>query len=541
MKTSDQVSIGVVIRTKDRPIFITRAIATVQAQTHQSWHIVIVNDGGDADVLKQAIAAQLKLPGMQGKLTLLDLSPGVGRSAAFNRGVEALSTELVACLDDDDTWAPEFMAAMAEFYLETSANVDDLGGVAAQVTALKEDFFDTEQGQEVRVIGEDSLPPAFRRGEFFLNPLAYACYRQDIYPVQWVMRRDAVLATGGFPEHFDVMEDRAFMNLFLARYRLAILDRPLCFHHRRVQRADDRGRNVLLNTLDNPSYDWRLFADLARPGIDLGQSAASASVFRSIAADLLSELNYETSAIWQKVDGEMATQNARLDRDKAELLGLCSALMEELVNLNARFDHYRAAPLDGVSGKLEDDLRQNPCPSRAPGPDIPVALCAFDLWSMIPADGLAQYLQPGQRFAGQLELSTHAPEAGLLLHASPDQSSLEIQIPATNDWAAIELALDGLASEGGGLRVHLQLSAGDGYLFETALVNHGQGEEARYQVSDFQIHACSRNNGCLVTREISAEWIAAAKMPKFSIILPRQAQNFRFICQNLMVERVQAI
>lgn len=518
VKPADQVSIGVVIRTRDRPIFVTRALATVQAQTHQNWHIVLVNDGGDLDALSRSIATQRKVLEAVGKLTVLDLSPGVGRSAAFNRGVAALETEFVACLDDDDTWDPDYMAALAAFFLETRETVVDLGGVAAQVTALMEDFFITEKGQDIRVVGEETLPPSFRRGEFFLNPLAYACYRQDIYPVQWVLRRDAVLATGGFPEHFDVMEDRAFMNQFLGRYRLAILDRKLAFHHRRVNRAEDRGRNVLLNTLDNPSFDWRLFSDLARPGFDLGQSADGAAVFRSIAADLLSELNYETSSIWQKVDGEMSALRTRLDRDKTEFQASVSALMTELTSLQAG-------------------------PARPALPNIPDALRAFDLWTMLPATEHAQHLHPGQRFAGRMELSCHAGHPGILLHSNPQHPRLQVQMPATGDWAAIELSLEGLAAQGTGLRVHLELSSSVGYLFETALVHRKSASErdAEFNLSDFEVHACSSDTGCVIARDISHDWLAKAPSPKISIILPRHAGNFRFICHNLVVERLGAV
>ncbi len=537
MRTADQVSIGVVIRTKDRPIFVPRALKTVIAQTHLNWQIVLVNDGGDAALLERAIATQRARPQMQGKLTLLNLSPGVGRSAAFNEGVKALSTELVACLDDDDSWSPEFMAALAAFYIETSTTVDDLGGVAAQVTALQEEICDSATGQEIRVTGEEALPPAFQRGEFFLNPLAYACYRQDIYPVQWVLRRDAVLAAGGFPEQFDVMEDRAFMNRFLARYRLAILDRKLAFHHRRAQRAEDQGRDVLLNTLDNPSYDWRLFADLARPGIDLAQSAEAAAVVRSISADLLSELNYETSAIWQKVDGDITALSARLERDKSELMRNMSALRQDLRKLTAR--------LGQGSVTQPGDMRVAPDTSALPdiaapamaGAEIPLARRAYDLWRMVPAQGIAQYLQPGQRFAGQLGFSTKGAQTGLLVHACPLHSRLDVQIPLTEDWAALELSLAGMAPAGSALRVHLTLSSSEGYLFETALMTKTPDAENSFAAGAFEIHSCS-GHMCHVIREIDAALLRAAISPKLSIILPRQARNFRFICHDLIVERV---
>lgn len=514
MQATDQISVGVVIRTKDRPIFVTRALASVQAQSHDNWKIILVNDGGDAQMLAQAIAAHAGVLTAAKRLTVLNFAPGVGRSAAFNRGVAALDTEFVACLDDDDTWAPDFLSALTDFYAQIAQGVPDLGGVAAQVTALKEDFFDTEFGQDIRVVGEDTLPPSFQRNEFLVNSLAYACYRQDLYPVQWILRREAVQSVGGFPEQFDVMEDRAFMNAFLARYRVAVLDRKLAFHHRRVSRTADRARNVQMNTLDNPSYDWRRFADLARPAFDLAMRAETAAPMRSLAADLLSELNYETSAIWQKVDGEMRSLKERLDHDRTEVQATIKTLRAEIST------QPQSAPATGVQDIV--------VPVR-PTVSEPV----FDIWAVLPETEFCRHLQPDQRFAERLELSRAAPEDGLLMHASRAQGKFQIQFPDTRDWSAIEVHLDGLAAKGRGLRLHLQLASPDGYLFETALVCR---DEAKFDLSDFEVHACARMGGCLVTREISADWLAQASMPKLSVILPRQARNFRFICNNLLVE-----
>ena len=516
MQTANKTSVGVVIRTKDRPIFVTRALATVQAQRYDNWQIMLVNDGGDAATLAKAISPRFDKLKQQGRLTVLTLNPGEGRSSAFNRGVAALDTDFVACLDDDDTWDPDFLSALVAFYSDTKATVPDLAGVAAQVTALKEDFFDTAQGREIRVIGEEGLPPSFRRGEFFLNPLAYACYRQDIYPVQWILRRDAVLQVGGFPEHFDVMEDRAFMNKFLGHFRLAILDRKLAYHHRRAARTKDNTRSVLMNTLDNPSYDWRLFADLARPAFDLGSPTNNAAVIRSFAADLLSELNYETSAIWQKVDGDIRRLAERLDSDKAEIQAALTALMAELM----------------------DTARPSPAPAAPRLPESAAQPAAYDLWQVLGNDECGQYIAPGVSFAERIELSRPYGEEGLLLHVSPATRQLAVQIPDTREWTAIELRLDGLDVTPGGLRVSLQLSSTTPYLFETALVcREMTGVDApAFRFSAYEVHSCSSEVGCTVTREIDTEWLQKSDQPKLSIILPRQARNFSFICKSFRIE-----
>ncbi len=516
-----EFSVGVVIRTKDRPFFVPRALASVTSQLHENWHVVLVNDGGDPGLLREGIAPDGVMPLPPERFTLMDVIPGQGRSQAFNSGVEALQTDFVTCLDDDDTWDPEFMSALLAFYAETAACVPDLGGVGAKVTALKEEIVGEGKDSRLQIIGEDSLPPAFHRGEFFLNPLAYSCYRQDIYPVQWMMRRQAVRDVGGFPVHFDVMEDRAFMNLFLARWRVAMLDRKLAYHHRRVQRGTDKTRNVLLNTLDNPSYDWRFFADLARPTLDYGANSESASVVRSIASDLLAELNYETSAIWQKVDGEMKALHKQLADDKAELHALVAAAAA-------------VGPSDAVVAP--------PLGSHALF-SAPVSGAAlFDIWSVYREDH-AQYMQPGEPFAERLQLSCTAPQFGLMLHAAPQAGRLVCQMPETRDWTAIEINLSGLVPTGGGVQVRFQIESPVGYLFETGLMatELAEGGTPRHQMSGYEVHSCDNLTGCIVTRRIEAAWLDHAQQPRLVIILPRNARNFRFICCNLVIEPLSQV
>ncbi|ATX67416.1 glycosyltransferase family 2 protein [Roseinatronobacter bogoriensis subsp. barguzinensis] len=512
-------SVGVVIRTKDRPVFVKRALASVLAQVHRNFHIILVNDGGDIAQLREAIASAENLSLPQDRFTLLDLNPGQGRSAAFNRGVEALSTEFVTCLDDDDTWDAEFLSALLVFFADTAPSVPELGGVGARVTALKEEIIGTGPDTEIRVIGEDSLPPAFHRGEFFLNALAYACYRQDIYPVQWMMRRDAVLQIGGFPENFDVMEDRAFMNRFLSRWRVAILDRKLAYHHRREKRADDRTRNVLLNTLDNPSYDWRYFADLAKPPIDLRENSVQARLLLGIASDLLSEVNYETSAIWQKVDGEMRALRSQLEEDRKTLT----------LHLENAVQHENASPASTVKSKGG---------GASVASTATVDSAVFDIWQVYSAREHAQYITPNSPFAERLSISINDAQYGLLMHVSPHKRKMMIQIGDTADWAALELRLDGLAPAGQGLRCRIGVNAIEDYLFETAL-QHGlrsRSDEMLYESGGFMVHSCDAGNAGIITRDIPAKWLHDVIEPKLSIIFPRRCHNFRFICTHLTLE-----
>lgn len=509
--SSSAPRVGVVIRTRDRPLFVTRALSSVQAQTFGGWRVVLVNDGGDRAVLEAAIAAGGLAAGFDGgAMTALHLPASVGRSDAFNRGAQALETEFVCCLDDDDTWDPEFLEALLDLYDRTAPMVPDLGGVAALVTAVREDLVEAEDGRQTLVaLGEEDLPHAFKRKDFFIDPVAYATYRHDLYPVQWMLRREAVLAAGGFPAGFNVMEDRAFMTRYLQTWRLAILDRKLAFHHRRSRRHGDTAQNVALNTLDNPSYDWRLYSDLAKVPINSPPGEAGplplpgarhAELLRAAAATVIKELNDETSALWHKVNGEAAAIRARIDA------------------LDAR--------IGGVTAREAIDT----------DPDARL----WSLWAAVGAQDAGFRLGAGTPFLERFELSMEKDGPGLLMHAAPVQHRMVVQVPRTGDWTALELSLAGLARRGEGLRCEFVVSHPEGYLFETALSlwqRDRLGRRSRL-FAEPHVHSCPPGGSLKVARTFSAAQLDRADQPKLSIALPRQALDFRFVCHDLVVSRI---
>jgi len=100
--------VGVVVRTKDRPFFLERALHDIARQSFSDWSVVVVNDGGDPAPVDRIVAALSRELGS--RASVIHRTTGLGRSAAANAGVQALSTEFVVLHDDDDLWAPHFLA-----------------------------------------------------------------------------------------------------------------------------------------------------------------------------------------------------------------------------------------------------------------------------------------------------------------------------------------------------------------------------------------------------------------------------------------------
>ncbi len=123
--------VSIVVRTKDRPHLLRRAISSIRSQTFGAWEAVVVNDGGDPAAV-DAILAEL------GSGTA-DCAPSTTRSpwavAAANAGVRATSAPLLVLHDDDDSWHPDFLDVLVGYLDE---HPEEHGVVARCEVVLEE-------------------------------------------------------------------------------------------------------------------------------------------------------------------------------------------------------------------------------------------------------------------------------------------------------------------------------------------------------------------------------------------------------------------
>lgn len=99
---------AVVIPTYNRPEYVVQAVESVLRQTHPAAEIVVVIDGGDAD-----LAARLR-----GRGVLVVEQARAGEAAARNAGIDATTSRWICFLDDDDLWHPERLQAHARHIAE---------------------------------------------------------------------------------------------------------------------------------------------------------------------------------------------------------------------------------------------------------------------------------------------------------------------------------------------------------------------------------------------------------------------------------------
>lgn len=99
--------IAVVVLAYNRPHLLTEALLTVARQTRRPVDVVVVDDCSPQR-LETAATVPASLP-----VRFVRQSTNQGPAQAARRGLEETRAELVAFLNDDDVWEPEFLQLVA--------------------------------------------------------------------------------------------------------------------------------------------------------------------------------------------------------------------------------------------------------------------------------------------------------------------------------------------------------------------------------------------------------------------------------------------
>ena len=101
--------VSVVIPAYNVSAFLNETLSSVFDQTVQPHEVIIVNDGSpDTQALETALAPYWD------RVRYI-VQKNSGPSAARNRGIAAATGDLIAFLDGDDVWLPDYLAVQIEF------------------------------------------------------------------------------------------------------------------------------------------------------------------------------------------------------------------------------------------------------------------------------------------------------------------------------------------------------------------------------------------------------------------------------------------
>src|SRR4051794_5959509 len=112
--------VSVIIPAFNAERYLADALRSVRTQTYADWEVVVGDDGSTDRTVE--IAA-----GFGERVKIVGAEKNAGPAAARNRAVAQASGELLALLDADDLWLPEFLEHQVTLFDETQGRYGDVG------------------------------------------------------------------------------------------------------------------------------------------------------------------------------------------------------------------------------------------------------------------------------------------------------------------------------------------------------------------------------------------------------------------------------
>jgi glycosyltransferase involved in cell wall biosynthesis len=222
--TQGGARVAILMRTRDRPVLLARALASVLSQTHQDWHLLLVNDGGDPLPLDRLVARHET--GFQGRISVLHRPESQGMEAASNAALDLAvgkgRFQSVVVHDDDDSWHPDFLA-------RTTAWLDAPEHRA--FAAVMSHWMVVRERMDADGVVEDGRDWSF----FDMPVLHYASIlqRNRFPPICLLVRWSVVEAAGRFNAALPVLGDWDYTLRIMALGDIGVLpERLACYHHR---------------------------------------------------------------------------------------------------------------------------------------------------------------------------------------------------------------------------------------------------------------------------------------------------------------------
>lgn len=239
--SGDDPRVGIVMRTKDRPVLLRRALGSVADQDFLDYELVVVNDGGDPAIVDDLVAHQPDQ--LRSRTQVMHHRSPTGRWPAANAGVSATSSQYLTIHDDDDSWHKSFLSTGVE---HLSRRPDEFG-----VATRTEVIFERLGEGQVHQLSRELL--AQDQHEISLQQMIRHNYAP---PISIVYRRSMHDQVGLFDESLPVLGDWDFMLKALTVAPMGFIDgEPLARWHLRPTSSGSDGNSVDRGTAEHARWD----------------------------------------------------------------------------------------------------------------------------------------------------------------------------------------------------------------------------------------------------------------------------------------------
>ena len=251
-------TVAVLVRTKDRPRFLRRALANIAEQTFTDYTVCVINDGGDESATRAILQASPLAHLLEGDAPRLKLltTGGGNMEAASNAGLAATDSKFVAIHDDDDLWAPEFLERTVGALRASDALICSTRVVERYERETPEGEFEVYEER----IFHDGLPG------FGLQFL----YRTNrAVPIGILYRRRLHELVGPYDESLPVVGDWEFNLRAAAVTEVLLVDEPLAYWSLRPE-ADGAEANSVQRQAEHARFDASVRARAIRDDLQSG-------------------------------------------------------------------------------------------------------------------------------------------------------------------------------------------------------------------------------------------------------------------------------
>lgn len=205
--------ISVVMPLYNKEKEVERAIRSAIAQTVSDFELIVVNDGsidGGPDIVRAIGDPRIKVIDQE----------NAGVSSARNRGIRDAENELIAFLDADDEWTPDFLDTILELKFKYPSC--DVFGTRY--------YFSSPTGEK-RLAVVRGIPQDMR--DCILEDY-FACAAKSDPPL-WTsavsVTKKAIACVGGFPTGVAIGEDLLTWARLATKCRIAYSTKPCAVHY----------------------------------------------------------------------------------------------------------------------------------------------------------------------------------------------------------------------------------------------------------------------------------------------------------------------
>lgn len=199
-------TVSIIMPCFNAEMHLEKSMGSVLSQTYADWELIVVDDGSTDGTLAW-------LQTLNDQRIQIRSQANQGVSSARNTGLANASGRYVAFLDADDTWNPQFLAKMVA---SLKANPDAvLAYCGWQNVGLSS------------AQGKPFVPPDYedvQKAEFLLADCPWPIHAA-------LVKRDAVIAAGGFDRKLRNAEDYALWLRVATPARIVRVAEVLAFYH----------------------------------------------------------------------------------------------------------------------------------------------------------------------------------------------------------------------------------------------------------------------------------------------------------------------